>query len=166
MTDSLQRLWTPHRMAYIDSNKAPQERGCPFCQAPTQNDEESLIIHRGRTCFAILNLFPYNPGHVLVCPYRHVGDLTDLSNEELGEVASLTVAAMKALRKDSAPAGFNIGINQGVAGGAGVVDHFHQHVVPRWVGDANFFPIIAETKAIPQLLGETRARLARVWDLT
>ena len=162
--DGLQRLWTPHRMAYIDSSQSPGAMECPFCLTSDSGNEDSLVVARGQFCFVVLNLFPYNPGHLLICPYRHVGDYTNLTQDETCEVASLTQQAMKTLRAGFNPTGFNIGINQGDAGGAGIVDHFHQHVVPRWKGDANFFPIIAQTKALPQLLGETRDSLASLWE--
>ena len=128
------------------------------------DDAASLIVHRGQTAFVILNLYPYNPGHLLVCTYRHVADYTDLSADEVGEVADLTRQSMRVIRAVSAPAGFNLGINQGSVAGAGVADHFHQHVVPRWLGDANFFPVVAQTKAIPQLLDDTRRLLAQSWS--
>ncbi|MCL2784121.1 MAG: HIT domain-containing protein [Propionibacteriaceae bacterium] len=159
--DGFERLWTPHRMVYIDSQKKPLE--CPFCVAPTKSDEEALIIHRGETCFVVMNLFPYNPGHLLICPYRHVADLTDLTSAELLEVGELTAHAMRTIRATTPPAGFNIGVNQGVLAGTGIAEHFHQHLVPRWTGDANFFPIIARTKALPRLLGETREELSQAW---
>ncbi len=162
--DGFQRLWTPHRMAYIDSHHEDEAPACPFCLSPDQTDEAKLIVHRGRSAFVILNLFPYNPGHLLVCPYRHVADYTDLTEEETGELADLTRRAMRVIRADSAPDGFNLGMNQGQVAGAGVAGHLHQHVVPRWSGDANFFPIIAQTKAIPQLLSDTRERLAAAWS--
>ena len=162
--DSLQRLWTPHRMAYIDSYNHPDTPACPFCVAPQKSDEDGLIVGRGQHCFVVLNLYPYNPGHVLICPYRHVADYTDLSDEEAHEVADLTRQSMRVIRQVSGPAGFNIGLNQGRVAGTGVADHFHTHVVPRWSGDANFFPIIAQTKAIPQLLAETRQMLSEAWD--
>ena len=111
----------------------------------------------------ILNLFPYNSGHLLVCPYRHVADYTDLTDEEVAEVAELTRTAMRVVREVSAPAGFNLGMNQGDIAGAGIAAHLHQHVVPRWKGDANFLPIIARTKALPILLGDTRAQFAQAW---
>lgn len=160
--DGMQRLWTPHRMAYIDSPKGSSQ-SCPFCTSPIRSDEESLIVTRGNTCFVILNLYPYNPGHLLICPYRHVAYYTDLSEDEVMEVAKLTREAMHTLRRTSAPDGFNIGINQGALAGAGIAQHLHQHVVPRWGGDANFFPIIAQTKALPQLLSQTRDMLAENW---
>ena len=161
--DGFERLWTPHRMVYIERNNADAERPCPFCVAPTMDDASSLIVHRGVECFVLLNLFPYNPGHLLVCPYRHVADYTDLTATETVEVASLTQRAMEVLRAVSAPAGFNLGMNQGSVAGAGIAPHLHQHVVPRWLGDANFMPIIGQTKPLPQLLGDTRDRIATAW---
>ncbi|MCL2471379.1 MAG: HIT domain-containing protein [Propionibacteriaceae bacterium] len=166
--DGLERLWTPHRMAYIDSHKDSDDEPvstpvCPFCAAPGRSDEDALIVHRGSQAYVILNLFPYNPGHLLMCTYRHVADFTDLTDEEACEVTDLTRQSMRVLRAASSPAGFNIGMNQGYVAGAGVAEHLHQHVVPRWTGDANFFPIIAQTKAIPQLLADTRDLLARTW---
>jgi ATP adenylyltransferase len=127
--DAFQRLWTPHRMAYIKGgqHQFKNQDDCPFCVAPERQDEDSLIVYRGRTSYVVLNLFPYNPGHLLVCPYRHIPD------------------------------------NQGLTGGAGVAGHLHQHVVPRWGGDGNFFPIIAQTKAITQTLGEVRQQVAEAW---
>jgi ATP adenylyltransferase len=150
-------------MVYIDQNTAGGERPCPFCVGPESDDETSLIVHRGAECFVVLNLFPYNPGHLLVCPYRHVADYTDLTLNETAELAALTQQAMRVLREVSAPAGFNLGMNQGSVAGAGIAAHLHQHVVPRWLGDANFLPIVGRTKPLPQLLGDTRARLAAAW---
>lgn len=165
--DGVDRLWTPHRMAYIHGEAKPgsDEPGdCPFCLAPTRTDEAGLIVHRGRTCYVVLNLFPYNPGHVLICPYRHVADFTDLSEEERYESADLVAGAMRTLRAAKRPTGFNLGMNQGTGAGAGVAAHAHQHVVPRWEGDANFLPIIGQTKALPELLAQTRQQLAQAWD--
>lgn len=163
--DGFQRLWTPHRMAYIRGDR-PSERagtGCPFCVAPDKEDAEGLVVHRGETCYVVLNLFPYNPGHLLICPYRHVPLYTDLTPQETVEFAQLTQAAMAALRAASAPAGFNIGMNQGEVAGAGVAAHLHQHVVPRWGGDMNFLPIIGQTKAVPTLLEDARQALVAAW---
>jgi len=162
--DGFERLWTPHRMVYIDQNTAGGDRPCPFCAGPSADDETSLIVHRGAECFVVLNLFPYNPGHLLVCPYRHVADFTDLTVTETAELAALTQRAMAVLRKVSAPAGFNLGMNQGSVAGAGIAAHLHQHIVPRWLGDANFMPIVGRTKPLPQLLGDTRHRLAAAWN--
>ncbi|MUK01971.1 HIT domain-containing protein [Vibrio cholerae] len=163
--DSFQRLWTPHRLAYIKrgQDQVSSEQTCPFCRAPHQSDEESLIVHRGAHAFVLLNLFPYNAGHLLVCPYRHVPDYTDIDEAETAEIAALTQTAMRVLRRVSNPSGFNLGMNQGVTGGAGIAAHLHQHVVPRWGGDGNFLPIIAQTKAITQTLGEVREQVATAW---
>lgn len=163
--DAFQRLWTPHRLAYIKGgqHQFKDENDCPFCAAPARSDEESLIVHRGERAFVILNLFPYNPGHLLVCPYRHVPDYTDISAEETDEISRLSQTAMRVLRKVSSPTGFNLGMNQGVTGGAGIAGHLHQHIVPRWGGDGNFLPIIAQTKAITQTLGEVRRQVAEAW---
>jgi ATP adenylyltransferase len=127
------------------------------------DDAEGLIVHRGVTAYVVLNLYPYTAGHTLVCPYRHVADYTDLTVDETLEVAELTKQAMRALQTLSRPHGFNLGINQGNAAGAGISAHLHQHVVPRWGGDSNFLPVIGQTKTIPQLLGETRDLLAAAW---
>lgn len=163
--DGFERLWTPHRMAYIDTPKPPNDDSdaCPFCLAPTRDDADSLIVHRGALCYVVLNLFPYNPGHLLVCPYRHVPLYLDLTDEETLEFTALTKAAIRALTAASAPHGFNLGMNQGAVAGAGVAAHLHQHVVPRWGGDANFLPIVAQTKALPVLLEDTRERLVAAW---
>lgn len=166
--DGAERLWTPHRMAYIGGENKPtdpdDDRQCPFCVAPERSDEESLIVHRGVAAYVILNLYPYNAGHLLVCPYRHVADYTDLGQDEVIEVAELTRTAMRVIREVSQPAGFNLGINQGPVAGAGIAAHLHQHVVPRWMGDANFLPIIARTKAVPILLADTRRLYADAWS--
>jgi ATP adenylyltransferase len=164
--DALQRLWTPHRMAYIRRAISPtedDEQDCPFCRMIAHDDEEGLIIARGDRVFAVLNLYPYNPGHLMVLPYRHVADYTDLTPEETVEVAEFTQKAMRVIRGVSAPHGFNIGMNQGVVAGAGIAAHLHQHVVPRWGGDANFMPVIGHTKVLPELLGETRDLLTEAW---
>lgn len=165
--DALQRLWTPHRLAYIQGEKKPSDSSegeqCPFCAGPRKTDSEALIVHRGTHAFVILNLFPYNAGHLLVCPYRHVSDYTDLTCEEYMEIAELTRTAMRVVREVSNPAGFNLGMNQGEVAGAGIAAHLHQHVVPRWLGDANFFPIVGRTKALPFLLGQTRDMFASAW---
>ncbi len=165
--DGLERLWVPHRMAYIGGADKPSQAagppGCPFCQAAGRPDEEGLVVGRGRVAYVLLNLYPYNAGHLLVCPYRHVADYTDLTAAEVAEVGELTRTAMRVLRSVSAPRGFNLGMNQGDVAGAGIAAHLHQHVVPRWAGDANFLPIVARTRALPELLGDTRARLAAAW---
>lgn len=162
--DEFQRLWTPHRMVYIQQGqKQPHGDDCPFCVAPTLSDEQALIVHRGRTGYALLNLFPYNSGHVLVCPYRHVSSYDDATPEEVAEIAEITQTAMRVIRSVSRNDGFNIGMNQGAIAGAGIASHLHQHIVPRWASDANFLPIIAKTKALPQLLGDVRQAIVEAW---
>lgn len=165
--DGLQRLWTPHRIAYIRGENKPTDDAageqCPFCRIPALPDDASLIVRRGELAYVVLNLYPYNAGHVLVCPYRHVADYTDLTAAEAAEVASLTQQAMRAIRTASAPHGFNLGMNQGGVAGAGIAAHLHQHVVPRWGGDSNFLPVIAHTRALPELLSDTRTLIANAW---
>jgi ATP adenylyltransferase len=161
--DAFQRLWTPHRMVYIEKNQGPQDDIDPFCVAPTLSDEEALIVARGTTAYVLLNLYPYNSGHLLVCPYRHVAAYDEATPAEITEMGTLTQTAMQVLSAVAHCDGFNIGMNQGRVAGAGVADHLHQHIVPRWATDANFFPIIAHTKALPQLLGEMRQQLADAW---
>ena len=161
--DEFQRLWTPHRMVYIQHGQQPGKDDCPFCVAPSLSDEDALIVARGKHAYALLNLFPYNSGHLLVCPYRHVADYDEATPEEVAEIGSITQTAMRVVRDVSKNDGFNIGMNQGVVAGAGIAAHLHQHIVPRWAQDANFFPIIAKTKALPQLLGEVRATIAAAW---
>jgi len=164
--DAWSRLWAPHRMDYLKGENRPLEGNgvaCPFCAIPVMSDEDGLIVHRGTLAYVVMNLYPYNAGHLLVCAYRHVADLTDLSESERNEISFLSAQAMKTLRKVSNAAGFNLGMNQGAISGAGVADHIHQHVVPRWGGDANFMPIIGQTKVLPQLLAQTRNDLSVGW---
>ena len=161
--DAFQRLWTPHRMVYIQNGQQPTDDGCPFCVAPGMTDEDALIVARGKHAYVLLNLFPYNSGHLLVCPYRHVALYDEATAEEAAEIAELTQTGMRVIRTVSKNDGFNIGMNQGRLAGAGIADHLHQHVVPRWATDSNFFPIIAQTKALPQLLGDVRRSLAEAW---
>ena len=148
-------------MAYIKG--AERHEGCFLCdaaQASPEDDESNLVVARGELAFVILNLYPYNTGHVMVAPFRHVGELDDLEQEELDEVWVWTRRAVTALRATSQPHGFNIGINLGEAAGAGVPGHFHMHVVPRWGGDTNFMPVVGDAKVLPEMLSETYARLA------
>jgi ATP adenylyltransferase len=166
--DDLERLWTPHRMAYISGAEKPAEgydqpSGCPFCIAPGAPSDTSLVVRKGERVFAVLNLYPYNPGHLMVCPYRHVADYTDLDAAETVELAGFTQSAMRVVRAVSSPHGFNLGMNQGSVAGAGIAAHLHQHVVPRWGGDTNFMPVIGRTKVLPQLLHDTRDLLAEAW---
>ena len=161
--NELQRLWVPHRLAYVADHHQPDHTDCPFCSAPSHGDEDALIVARGEHAYVLLNLFPYNSGHMLVCPYRHVAGYDEASAEEIAEIASLTQSAMRVARAVLACDGFNIGMNQGAVAGAGVAAHLHQHIVPRWASDSNFFPIIGKTKAMPQLLGELRELLSSEW---
>ena len=164
--DGFERLWTPHRMAYIGGESKPADdspRECPFCRAPSLDDAQGLVVHRGELAYVVLNLYPYSPGHLMVCPYRHVSAYVDLTADETVEVAQLTQQSIRVLTAVSAPHGFNLGMNQGEVAGAGIAAHLHQHVVPRWGGDSNFLPIIARTRALPVLLGDTRERLAAAW---
>jgi len=166
--DGLERLWTPYRMAYIRGESKPSddsEGECPFCRIPREDDDERfLVVRRGRLAYVVLNLYPYAPGHLMVCPYRHIADFTETTDAESVEIAAMTKAALRTLRSVSKAEGFNVGMNQGAAGGAGIAAHLHQHVVPRWVGDQNFMPVIGHTKTLPQLLQETRGLIADAWD--
>ncbi|GGD26677.1 HIT family protein [Nocardioides daphniae] len=165
--DGLQRLWTPYRMAYIRKEAAAKADGtqeCPFCSIPAGDDREGLVIARGEHCYAVLNLHPYNPGHLMVIPFRHVAELEDLTPEESGELMTMTQSAVRALKTVSQPRGLNIGLNLGSAAGGSLASHLHQHVVPRWVGDANFITVTGNTKVIPALLGDTRDLLAEAWQ--
>ena len=165
--DRLQRLWTPHRMAYLQGEGKPSGSGagdgCPFCTIPAMDDEEGLVVARGKTVYAVLNLYPYNSGHLMLVPYRHVAGYEELTADEAGEIAALTQHALRALRHATGAQGFNVGMNLGVVGGAGIAAHLHQHVVPRWGGDTNFMPVVGHTKVLPQLLPDTRDLLARAW---
>ena len=165
--DQLQRLWTPYRMAYIRGENRPDAgKGdeCPFCRIPGLTDEEGLIVYRGELAYVVLNLYPYATGHVMVCPYRHVADYIDTTDAEAAEMVDLSKRAVRTIQRASKPEGFNLGMNQGKAGGAGIAAHLHQHVVPRWLGDQNFMPIIAHTKTLPGLLADTRQLLAEAWE--
>jgi ATP adenylyltransferase len=165
--DELDRLWTPHRMAYIRGADKPVDASteeCPFCRIPQLPDEEGLVVRRGALAYAVLNLYPYSPGHLMICPYRHIAEYTETTVEEAAEIATLTKEAMHLVRSVSGAAGFNIGMNQGHVAGAGIAAHLHQHVVPRWPGDQNFMPIIGKTRTMPELLAETRRLFADAWD--
>ncbi len=166
--DAFQRLWTPYRIAYIQGNTQtePGPDDCPFCIAPSLPDDQALIVARGELVYVLLNLYPYNSGHLLVCPYRHLAMYDDATPEEVAEIGSLTQTAMRVLTATSGAHGYNIGMNQGRLAGAGIAEHLHQHIVPRWALDSNFFPIIAGTKAVPRLLGEVRDEIAAAWPST
>ncbi len=157
LADAFARLYTPHRMAYIRGEGKGGD--CPFCEIPSRSDEDGLIVARGELSFVVLNLYPYNSGHLMLVPYRHVAGYDELTTEEAVEVAALTQHALRALRHASGAQGFNVGMNLGVVGGAGIAAHLHQHVVPRWGGDTNFMPVVGRTKVLPELLDETYRRL-------
>jgi ATP adenylyltransferase len=165
--DGFQRLWTPHRLVYLQGDDKPPDADpgprCPFCRAPGMSDEAGLVVARGAHTFVVLNLYPYNTGHTMVCPYRHVSLYPDLTVEETLELGEQTKTLMRVLTEVSGCQGFNVGMNQGAVAGAGIAAHLHQHVVPRWGGDSNFLPVIATTRALPELLAETRVRLAEAW---
>lgn len=164
--DRWQRLWAPHRMAYLKGENRPLSGNkvtCPFCEIPGKSDEEGLVVARAEYNYVVLNLYPYNPGHLLICSLRHVADLPDLEKKERDEMTELAAHAMTVLTKVSKPQGFNLGMNQGAISGAGVAGHIHQHVIPRWSGDANFMPLIGQTKVLPRLLEDVRSELAAAW---
>jgi ATP adenylyltransferase len=159
---TLDRLWTPWRLAYVTGSG--DARGCVFCSALTSDDAAPLVLFRGPTCFAILNLFPYNNGHLMVVPNRHVGSLAEATREELAELIELTRRAEIALQEAYTPHGMNMGINLGKPAGAGVLDHLHVHVVPRWNGDTNFMTIVGETRVLPEELPHTAERLRPLFE--
>jgi ATP adenylyltransferase len=157
----MERLWAPWRLEYIE--QADAEQGCIFCRALEGDDEEGLVVHRGREAFVLLNRFPYASGHLMVAPSRHVGEFSELGDGEALEVHRLAGQGMGALAQLYGPQGFNVGWNLGRIAGAGVVDHVHMHVVPRWAGDTNFMPVLADVKVLPEHLAETRRRVAEIW---
>src|SRR5689334_531615 len=155
------QLWAPWRLEYITT--ADEESECVFCRAAASADEEALVVHRGAHAFVLLNRFPYASGHLLVASYRHEGELAGLADEEALEVHRLAERGLAALAEVYGPQGFNLGWNLGRIAGAGIVDHIHLHVVPRWAGDTNFMPVLADVKVLPEHLIETRRRLADAW---
>jgi ATP adenylyltransferase len=155
------QLWAPWRLEYIA--QADEQSGCVFCDAAAGDDEERLVVHRGEQAFVLLNKFPYASGHLMVASYRHVGEFAELTDEEALEVHRLAQRGIAALADTYAPQGYNIGWNLGRIAGAGVVDHVHLHVVPRWAGDTNFMPVLADVKVLPEHLAETRRLLADAW---
>ena len=158
----MKQLWAPWRLEYIEA--ADEDTGCVFCRAAAADDDEAaLVVHRGEHAFVLLNKFPYVSGHLMVAPYRHLGDFAALTDEEALEVHRLGERGMAALAETYAPQGYNVGWNLGRIAGAGIVDHVHLHVVPRWAGDTNFMPVLADVKVLPEHLLETRRRLADAW---
>lgn len=161
--DRLERLWVPYRMSYVRGEESEPDDTCPFCRIAAGGTGSDLVVHRGSSCFVVLNLFPYNPGHLMVIPARHVADYAELDEVETAEVAALTQTALRVIRAVSAPDGFNVGLNLGGVAGGSLAAHLHQHVVPRWSGDANFMTVLGQTKTLPQLLEDTRDLLASAW---
>jgi ATP adenylyltransferase len=156
----MERLWAPWRMEYIGSAREGKDEGCLFCEKPKEGDDEkALIVARSGKSFAILNRYPYNSGHLMIAPLRHVGELEKLENDQSLDMQQLLQRCIKALKEAMQPEGFNIGMNLGTVAGAGIPDHLHWHVVPRWTGDTNFMPVIGGTKVLPELLGETYSKL-------
>jgi ATP adenylyltransferase len=157
----VKQLWAPWRLEYV--GRADEQEGCLFCTVVKADDESGLIVHRGQDAFAVLNKFPYASGHLMVAPYRHVGDFAELGDREVLEIHRLAGQGMGALHQLYSPQGFNVGWNLGRIAGAGVVDHVHLHLVPRWAGDTNFMPVLADVKVLPEHLVETRRKLAETW---
>lgn len=154
----MERLWTPWRMEYIKS--AGRQEGCIFCDLPAQNnDEPTLILARGELSFVIMNKFPYNTGHVMIAPFRHIADMRDLNADEIAEMMMWSQRCMSALDESMRPHGFNVGVNQGLVAGAGIIDHIHLHVVPRWGGDTNYMTTVAGVKVLPEMVSQTYDRL-------
>lgn len=171
--DQIQRLWAPYRMNYIVKDAAAPGAGQPkaapvgsdpFVEVPKLSDEEGLIVARGTHVYCLLNLYPYNSGHMMVVPYRQVANLEDLTPAESAELMLFAQTAITVVKQVSSPHALNVGFNLGKASGGSVADHLHMHIVPRWTGDANFMTVIDGTKVLPQLLKDTRALLARAWS--
>jgi ATP adenylyltransferase len=157
----MKQLWAPWRLEYVE--QADGDGGCVFCGAAAADDEERLVVHRGEKAFVLLNKFPYSSGHFMVAPYRHAGEFGDLRDDEALEIHRLAERGIAALAETYAPQGYNLGWNLGRIAGAGVVDHVHLHVVPRWAGDTNFMPVLADVKVLPEHLVESRRRLAHAF---
>jgi ATP adenylyltransferase len=160
-----ERIWAPWRLEYVKDASKDFEQECIFCSKPQQDDDEAnLIVHRGELCFVILNLFPYTNGHLMVAPYEHLASLPELGERTVAEMMALTQRAMTVLESVYEPHGYNVGFNQGRVAGAGVEHHIHMHVVPRWGGDTNFMPVLADTRVMPQSLGESYRALKGSFD--
>lgn len=158
----MQHIWAPWRVKYLEGEK---ESGCIFCVKPKRGDDEkNYIIYRGKKCFAMLNLYPYNNGHLMVSPYRHVGHIEELTDEELLELMQIVRKSAEVLTEMLKPDGFNMGINAGESAGAGFGDHIHMHVVPRWEQDTNFMPVIADTRVLSESLDDNYKRMVETWN--
>jgi len=156
----VERLWAPWRLSYI---KAPRPDGCVFCDQVSQSDEDAMIVHRGEHCYVVLNLYPYGSGHMMILPFRHVSTPGDLDSDERAELWDLLDRAQRATKDGLGAQGHNVGFNLGAAAGAGIEDHLHMHVVPRWHGDVNFMPVLADVRVMPQHLSETRLAIVAAW---
>ena len=162
----MEKIFAPWRAQYILSNSDDKEKidGCIFCEFPKRDeDEKRMIIERGKYCFVIMNAYPYNPGHLMVVPYRHTADFTSLTAEEFAEMTALAQKCVKALTQLMQPHGFNIGMNIGKVAGAGIDQHLHMHIVPRWNGDTNFMPVVGEVRVLSESLASTYSRLTAIW---
>jgi ATP adenylyltransferase len=159
----VKQLWAPWRLEYIQG--ADEREGCLFCRVASLGDEEGLVVHRGELAYVLLNRYPYAAGHLMVAPYRHEAEFGELTGDEALEAHRLAAAGLGALAQVMRPQGFNLGWNLGRIAGAGIVDHVHLHVVPRWAGDTNFMPVLADVKVLPEHLTETRRKLAAVWPV-
>jgi ATP adenylyltransferase len=156
-----ERIWAPWRLAYVKDASKDAEEQCIFCAKPAEGDDEAaLIVHRGERCFVMLNKFPYTNGHLMVAPFKHLASLPDLDAETIAELMALSQEAMRILERTYSPHGYNVGFNQGRVAGAGVEHHIHMHVVPRWGGDTNFMPVLADTRVMPQTLEQSYEALA------
>ena len=155
-------LWSPWRLEYVTSNKP--DAGCVFCDVPRPPNPDSLIVYERKTCYVILNLYPYNNGHLLIVPYRHTPSLASLTMEEAHETADLMQLCERALLEAYQPHGINVGVNLGKPAGAGVLEHVHVHVVPRWNGDTNFMTVVGETRVLPEELAQSTARLKPIFQ--
>ena len=162
----MEKLWSPWRSQYIDSFKSDEKTSeCIFCESAGKDveDLDNLVVRKSKLTYTLLNLYPYNNGHLMVVPYRHIGELSDLLNDETSEIMNELIMAQKALSETLKPQGFNIGANLGRSSGAGIADHLHFHIVPRWTGDTNFMPVLGEVKVISQDLKETKVKLINAY---
>jgi len=156
----MERLWAPWRVSYVTGARP---EGCVFCNHPSLSDEDALMVHRGETCFVVLNLYPFGSGHLMIVPFRHVASPGELNTAERAEIWELLDKALVAIETALGAQGHNVGFNLGAAAGAGIADHLHLHVVPRWSGDYNFMPVLADVRVMPQHLAETRTALVAAW---
>jgi ATP adenylyltransferase len=158
----MERLWRPWRLAYVSDIESARDDKCIFCTKPAGDDDRAeLILHRGETAYIIMNLYPYNTGHVMVAPYRHVGAIEELTETEARELMDLTTLAVETIKEEMRPQGFNLGMNLGSAAGAGFAEHLHMHIVPRWHGDTNFMPVVGKSKVMPETVEGSYSRLSR-----